>query len=145
MDGASRWIWVGGKRRETPEYCAWKGMKRRCLNPRAKDFSRYGGRGITVDPAWAMFSNFLADMGCRPTARHSLERIANDRGYSPGNCMWATRKEQARNRKTVVLTKKKAEAIRALHGVVYDQAGLAKLYGVDPTLVRLVVQNRIWR
>lgn len=79
----------GGSR--TPEYRSWKMMRHRC---RAE--KNYAGRGIGVCRRWRRFSNFLADMGERPPGT-SLERRNNDKGYSPGNCVWATKKVQLRN------------------------------------------------
>jgi hypothetical protein len=78
----------------TPEYNIWTGMKQRCLNPRCKDYPRYGGRGITVCERWQKFENFYEDMGPRPSPGHSIDRVDNDRGYEPGNCIWATVAEQ---------------------------------------------------
>lgn len=83
----------------TPEYYSWVAMKARCLNPNVKNWPRYGGRGITVCDRWAAsFSAFLKDMGTRPTAKYTLDRIDNDKNYEPGNVRWATPKEQQRNR-----------------------------------------------
>jgi len=82
------------------EYLAWKGMHARCTNANRPDYKNYGGRGISVCARWSDFLNFLQDMGPKPTARHSLERKNNSVGYSPDNCVWATRSEQARNRRT---------------------------------------------
>lgn len=80
----------------TPIYNAWRGMIERCTKPTHKSCAFYGGRGITVCRRWLKFENFYADMGDRPAGR-SLERRKNDKGYSPTNCYWATRKEQMNN------------------------------------------------
>jgi hypothetical protein len=83
----------------SPEYSAWQGMRSRCFNPAATGFVHYGARGITVCERWRnSFENFLADMGRRPSARHSLDRIDNDGDYEPGNVRWATQAEQTANK-----------------------------------------------
>jgi hypothetical protein len=74
-------------------------MMARCENANHHSYHRYGGRGITICETWHDFAGFLSDMGERPDADHSLDRIDNDRGYGPGNCRWATRVEQQRNRR----------------------------------------------
>ena len=89
---------IDGKRVATPEYTAWQNMKNRCQNPNAQDYHYYGGRGITVCKRWQEFAPFLADMGRRPTPLHTLDRKRTAGNYTPGNCRWATRKVQARNR-----------------------------------------------
>src|SRR6185369_8477317 len=80
----------------------------RCENPNNPSYKRYGARGISVCRAWrTSFLAFLADMGRKPSPRHSVERDDGDGNYEPGNCRWATPKEQARNRRdNVVLAHK---------------------------------------
>lgn len=80
-------------------YMIWSQMVDRCRNQRHPRFDDYGGRGITVCARWLNFENFLADMGERPLGL-SLDRKKNDQGYCKRNCRWATRSQQARNRRT---------------------------------------------
>ena len=83
----------------TPEYRSWRGMISRCENPKMPSWPNYGAIGISVCERWRKsFSNFLLDMGKRPTKAHSLERINVRGNYEPTNCKWATIKEQNRNR-----------------------------------------------
>jgi hypothetical protein len=74
-------------------------MRQRCGNPANKRFANYGGRGISVCERWLKFENFYADMGPRPSADLSIDRINNDGNYEAGNCRWATAKEQRANQR----------------------------------------------
>lgn len=92
--------------RRSSEYCSWDMMIARCTNPKATAYEHYGGRGISVCERWMdSFENFLSDMGLKPSSKHSLERLDNSKGYEPGNCIWATPKEQSRNtRRNIFIT-----------------------------------------
>ncbi|GJD92882.1 hypothetical protein OCOJLMKI_0065 [Methylobacterium iners] len=85
--------------RRAPEYTCWSGMHSRCTNQKLEAYKYYGGRGISVCAAWKDFSQFLADMGPRPSPAHSIERLDNDGNYEPGNCVWATREVQSKNKR----------------------------------------------
>ncbi len=83
----------------TTEYSAWKAMRQRCENPNNHCWKDYGGRGITVCERWRKFSNFIEDMGRKPSKNLSLERKENNVGYSKSNCIWASRGVQNRNKR----------------------------------------------
>jgi hypothetical protein len=86
----------------SPEHRSWLSMMTRCVwnSPDREDWPLYQGRGIKVCDRWMDFSNFLADMGNKPTRRHTIDRIDSDGNYEPGNCRWATSKQQGRNKRS---------------------------------------------
>lgn len=91
----------------TREHVVWLGMIARCTNKRHSHYAIYGGKGVVVCKRWMdSFTDFIADMGWPPSNKHSIDRIDNEGNYEPGNCRWATAKQQQRNKtKTVKITK----------------------------------------
>jgi hypothetical protein len=117
----------------SPEYIAWTAMRQRCKN------GKYQGR-FAVCERWQTFENFLADMGPKPSSKHSLERSNNSKGYNPENCVWATPTEQSSNTKAtkrVILggeTVTLAEYARRTgipYGTVYEHYNKGKLHNAD--------------
>lgn len=123
-----------GKHDRTLEYMAWGGMKSRCYNTKALQYPRYGGRGISICETWLhSFEAFLADMGRRPSSRHSLDRIDVNGNYEPANCRWATAKEQARN--------VRSNRLITIAGVTYTMAEWCERSGIGKSAMR----NRLRR
>jgi len=111
----------------TPEYRCWINIRQRCGNHNEPCYSYYGGRGIRVCERWQSFDLFLADMGPRPSAAHSIERRDVNSDYAPGNCYWATPKEQIHNRRNTVWVMWQGETMRLAEaaefaGINYDRA-----------------------
>lgn len=83
-------------------YDIWIHIRMRCTKKSDSDYKLYGKRGITLCNEWLNPHNFFADMGKRPSSKHSVERRNNNKGYTKNNCYWATNKEQANNKRTCV-------------------------------------------
>ena len=90
--------YLGGN--EQPEHYIWRSMVARCDNPNNKAYKYYGAKGIKVCEHWKSYENFLSDMGYRPSAEFSLDRIDTNKGYEKSNCRWATRSQQQKNKTT---------------------------------------------
>lgn len=85
----------------TPEYRAWQTARLRCTRPANRAYAGYGGRGITMWPAWQDDPEaFISAVGPRPGPKYEIDRIDNDKGYEPGNCRWVTRRDSCRNRRS---------------------------------------------
>lgn len=122
-------------RSKTPEWYAYLSMKTRCYNTNNGQYHNYGGRGITVCPRWLeSFENFFEDMGLKPTPQHSLDRKDVNGNYEPLNCRWATKLEQANNKRNNSLytydekTKSLADWCRELN-MDYDMVNARLLIG----------------
>lgn len=100
---------TGNESRRSTEHHAWHNMKSRCLNPNWPGYADYGGRGIKICDRWLQkekgFENFLADMGIKPFPTYTIERVNNEGDYEPANCIWTSRKRQARNRRPIGTSK----------------------------------------
>ena len=128
-----------------PEYGPWREMRKRCLNPQAYRYPNYGGRGIRICERWDSFANFLADMGPRPSLRHSIERVDNDGNYEPSNCVWADQRTQCRNKRSTKLTQQDVDAMRTAHAQGVSYRSLAKQYGVTFAHVGQIVRREKWK
>ena len=107
----------------TSEYTAWKSAKARCYIPSSSKFPDYGGRGITMCERWRnSFESFFADMGEKPSPEYSIDRIDPNGNYEPGNCQWADKWHQSRNRRTAL----KIE----YRGKTYNCSEAAKIFGI---------------
>lgn len=116
------------KKSGTPEHRAWLSMKRRCENKNSDHYDKYGGRGINVCEEWGnSFESFLRDMGLRPTDQHSLDRVDVNGNYCKENCRWATKEEQAnnkRNNRIVEINGKKQTLSMAAREIGITESGL---------------------
>lgn len=122
------------------EWSIWTGMRQRCNDPNSPQYPYYGGRGITISPAWDDFATFFADMGPRPSPRHSIDRIDNDGPYAPGNCRWATRQEQRRNRRDSITLTHEGRTLALVDwakelGIKYKTLHFRYLKNSDPAVV----------
>jgi hypothetical protein len=122
-------------RKFLPEYRVWRGVIDRCVRPNAKGYGYYGGRGIGIHGSWTGpggFDRFLADVGRRPSAEYTLDRIDVSRDYEPGNCRWVTWTEQNNNRRS--------SRMITLDGETMSAANWARRVGLNR---RQTITNRL--
>jgi hypothetical protein len=140
-------------------YHIWQAMKNRCYNPNQPHYARYGGHGVTVCDEWRKsFEAFYAAMGNPPTDKHSIDRISNGRGYEPGNCRWATAKEQAANQRPkppvtwemprgeghfkATITE---EMVREIRASAERNCDIARRIGLSKQSIADIRKGRTWR
>lgn len=122
---------------DTPTMWVWSDMKRRCLNPTRRGYENYGGRGITICQRWLdSFSNFLNDMGARPTSNHQLDRKDNEGHYTPENCHWVPKAEQNYN-------KRNTWKIPAFGKIYTAETALAE-FGISSSTLRSRIVTYNW-
>jgi hypothetical protein len=121
-------------------YGVWSAMLSRCRNKKARSYTRYGGRGIKVSPAWRDFRNFKRDMFSNYRRGLTIERIDNDGDYSKKNCRWATRTAQIRNRH--MKCENFVDQIRREYRDGKTQTRIASDLGISQSSVSLITRNK---
>lgn len=131
-------------KRSSPTYSSWCAMKARCDLTGRENSDRYKDRGISYCERWKSFDEFLSDMGERPDGT-TLDRWPNPSGdYEPGNCRWATPRQQARNTRRNVLTFETAVQVAEMRLKGVACRVIAELYGISESLPREIVKGRCW-
>jgi hypothetical protein len=134
--GAQKATRIALTKQYRPEYVNWKNMMARCRNPRVPMWKHYGGRGIVVCDHWKVFANFLDDMGVRPSSDHQIERLDDDGHYEPGNCVWATAKEQQANTSKV--------RFLTYNGVTLSLSDWSLIFGISAEVIRQRLNTMKW-
>lgn len=128
----------------SPEYRAYDAAYQRCNNPKNNRYHRYGGRGIEF--RFVSFKEFFAEVGLKPSLKHSIGRMNNNGHYEVGNVRWETVKEQMDNRPMAKkLTVAKVHRMRRLHNEGRTFSRLARLFRVSPTTVLEVCTRKTWK
>jgi hypothetical protein len=128
-----------------PLYPTWGGMVQRCTNPNNDNYARYGGRGIQVCGRWRVsFAAFLADVGERPSPKHSLDRRDTNGHYEPGNIRWATKLEQGKNTRRTKMTPELARDLRAHVDAGGSIRSWSRAHGISHTACGNAYRFHIW-
>ena len=128
------------------EYALWTTMHQRCENPNHNRYYRYGARGISVCARWSDFKAFIGDMGLRPSKKHTLDRVDNDKGYCPENCRWVS---YAVNTQNSTVAKLNASSIRTIRwyrdfvGMTLQE--IADEFDVTKSSIWGIMHGKTWR
>ena len=133
-----------GEKHHPYTYRSWKAMQERCTSPRHHRYRHYAGRGISIDPRWRDFRNFLQDMGERPLGM-TIDRIDNDGDYRKENCRWATMVEQRHSRREPKLDLAKVTEIIRRRAMGQRPVDIARDFGISQPTVSNIFAGRIWR
>lgn len=115
-------------RQHAHEYNCWRSMRKRCSTPENPSWRYYGAKGVTVCERWQLFPAFLEDIGLAPTPQHQIDRLDNEKGYCPENCLWSTPAEQAENTSKVLYL--------TCRDITLTIADWARLFGLAPGTIR---------
>lgn len=131
--------------RKHPLYQTWFNMIQRCEVASCISYKNYGAKGVRVCDRWKSVASFIEDMGEKPDSSYTLDRIDPNKGYEPGNCRWASRKEQSRKRPHYVkLDMQQARQIRRLRGEGVAIKNIAQDFGVSIHTVKKIIYNEYW-
>ena len=126
-------------------YQVWCRMKQRCQNPNDPSYKNYGGRGISLCEEWNKDFTKFAAWATGYAKGLQIDRINNDGNYEPGNCRWVTPKQNARNKRTNILSEERVKEIRHWHGLGYTQAHISRIFHLSPQVVHNIVKGKQWQ